>query len=352
MNLEILGWSDQWQKAFAPHILLNYVPARVASEYKGLYRLLYSGGEVWGQVSGKLRHTACSRGDFPAVGDWVLVALEVSSSRAIIHMILPRKSKFSRKQAGQITDEQVVAANVDHIFIVTALNKDFNTRRIERYLTLVWESGANPVIVLSKADLAGELEKKLQEVHQAAVGVPVHVVSSLTGEGIEALKSYLWPSNTVALLGSSGAGKSSLINRLLGAERQKVSQTREDDKGRHTTTNRELVVLPAGGLIIDTPGMRELQLWNADAGLSQTFEDIENLERQCRFSNCQHQGEPGCAIEAALAAGTLDGERYNSFLKLRKELAYLSRRQNIQEELANKEKWKKIHKDMRHNKKK
>lgn len=343
-SLPQLGWNSEFDVHFKPYSIQGYKVGRVVSEQKQLYRLLTDGGDVLAQVSGKMRFQAAAREDFPAIGDWVIISLHNDGERASIHGILPRQSKFARKTAGTETVEQIVAANIDTVFLVNALNYDFNVRRMERYLTLAWDSGASPVIVLSKADLCSEVAERVAEVKEIALGVPVHVISSLTGEGLDQLVSYLEVGKTVAMLGSSGAGKSTMLNYFYGHDIQKVQAVRQgDDRGRHTTTARELVVLPQGGLIIDTPGMRELQLWGSVSGLQDSFSDVEELARQCRFSDCQHEQEPGCAVQGALQEGVMDQARFASYLKLKKELAYLSRKVNQVEALAEKAKWKKIH---------
>ena len=343
LSLAQLGWNSEFEIHFKAHASQGYEAGRVVSEQKQTYRLLTLGGEVLAQVSGKMRFQAAAREEFPAIGDWVLISVHEGGQRATIHGILPRQSKFARKTAGTETKEQIVAANIDTIFLVNALNYDFNVRRMERYLTLAWESGARPVIVLSKADLCTEVAERLAEVEAIALGVPVHVISSLTGVGLDQLLSYLQVGKTVAMLGSSGTGKSTMLNYLYGQEIQKVQAVRHgDDRGRHTTTARELVVLPQGGLIIDTPGMRELQLWGTESGLQDSFGDVEDLARLCRFSNCQHEQEPDCAVQSAIQSGLMDQARFDSYLKLKKELSYLSRKVNQTEALAEKAKWKEI----------
>lgn len=352
MKLTDLGWNDFFEKGFQQYRNNGNSVGRVISEYRGLYSLITEEKELPAKVSGKMIYEALGRADYPAVGDWVVLTENPGGSGATIHAVLPRFSKFSRRAAGRVTTEQIVSANIDTVFLVNALNRDFNVRRIERYLTLVWESGAFPVIILNKADICTDLLLKKAEVESIAAGVPVHIISCFTGQGLEELGAYLKPGKTVSLLGSSGAGKSTLVNSFSGREIQKVKEVRSgDDRGRHTTTHRELIMLPGGGLLIDTPGMRELQLWDADEGLHSTFGDIESLSEKCRFKNCTHTSEPGCAVQQALDQGSLGHGRYNNYVKLQKELAYLSRKDNLQEQLAEKAKWKNIHKQLKKHKK-
>lgn len=347
MDLDLMGWDTFHAEHFQPFEAEGYAVGRVTTEYRHLYQVLSKHGELLAEVSGRMRYASPDADGHPAVGDWVVLTVR-EEARAIIHAVLPRRSKFSRKVAGRQFTEQVVAANIDTVFLVNALNRDFNLRRMERYLTLAWESGANPVVVLSKTDLCPDVEAKKAAVEAIAFGVPVHAISNLTGEGLQELWPYLGRGQTVALLGSSGAGKSSLINRLTGEEIQRVQETRaDDDRGRHTTTLRKMIFLSEGGIIIDTPGMRELQLWGSNQGLQDTFQDIEELATRCRFTDCRHQDEPGCAVMAALRDGTLDQSRYDNYVKLQKELAYLARKTDQQAYLADKEKWKKIHKQIK-----
>ncbi|SDD14779.1 ribosome biogenesis GTPase [Paenibacillus sp. UNCCL117] len=345
---ESWGWDEALEADFAAYRQLGYEPGRVTLEHKRLYRVVCAGGELLAEVSGKLMHQAGGRADYPAVGDWVALQPRLSDGRATIHGLVPRRSTFSRRAAGPAVEEQIVAANVDIVFLVHALNQDYNLRRLERYLTLAYESGASPVIILSKADLADDVETRLAEVGTVAPGVPVHAVSTLTGEGLEPLESYLQPGRTAALLGSSGAGKSTLVNRLYGSEVLRTGGIREgDDRGRHTTTHRELIRLPGGALLIDTPGMRELQLWDADSGLGTAFGDVEELALACRFGDCGHGSEPGCAVRAALEDGTLSSARYQNYVKLQKELAYEARKADSSLARAEKERLKSIHSSMR-----
>lgn len=351
MNLIHFGWNEQFEKHFAQYKEQGYFVGRVILEHKQLYRVITNHGELLAEITGKMRYQALGRSDFPAVGDWVVIEPRFNEGRATIQAILPRFSKFSRKVAGQTTEEQIVATNINTVFLVNALNRDFNIRRIERYLILAWESGATPVIVLSKADLCDDVESKVAQVEAVAIGVPIHVISVMNQEGLELLQPYLTQGQTIALLGSSGVGKSTLVNALFGKEIQAVQDVRvSDDRGRHTTTHRELLLLPQGAAIIDTPGMRELALWESESGISDTFVDIEAIALHCYFRDCTHTSEPRCAVLQALEDGSLDPARYQNYKKLQRELAYLERKENVRARIAEKEKWKKIHKQQRSNK--
>jgi ribosome biogenesis GTPase len=331
-SLADLGWNDFFAATFAPYAEQGLVAGRVMRELRGVYAVVTAEGEMTASPAGRLWHG--DRGEegvgSPAVGDWVAVRPPTSPTEpGLIRAILPRRSKFSRKAAGSRTDEQVVAANVDTVFLMTGLDGDFNPRRIERYLAAGWESGAEPVLILSKADLSDGVATRVQEIEEIALGVPVHAVSSRTGQGMEDLTPYLRPGRTVSVLGSSGVGKSTLINFLLGRDVQKTGGVRaSDDRGRHTTTHRALFITPSGALLLDTPGMRELQLWEADEGLGATFADIEELAEGCRFNDCAHDGTPGCAVEAAVEEGTLAPGRLESYRKLQSELRQIRAKQD------------------------
>jgi ribosome biogenesis GTPase / thiamine phosphate phosphatase len=322
-----LGWTPALEEQFAPHAADRLAPARVAVEHRDAYVVYTAREERQAELSGRLRHAAADRADLPAVGDWVAVT---ATEPPLVQAVLPRTSKFSRMAAtdhGQ-TVEQVVAANVDVVFLTVGLDEDFNVRRLERYLTMGWESGASPVVVLTKLDLCDDVEPALLAVESVAMGVPVHAVSNVTGEGVEALGAYLSEGKTVAALGSSGVGKSSLVNRLAGEQLMATGEVRSDGRGRHTTTNRQLLLLPGGGLFLDTPGMRELRLWDSAGGLATTFDDVAAAAARCRFNDCSHEAEPDCGVRAALAEGTLEEERYLSWRKLQGELRHLALKQD------------------------
>ena len=329
-RLAAFGWSPAVDAAFAPLRAEGLELARVAVAFGATFRVIAHDGEMLADVAGRLKHQAGGRRDLPAVGDWIALKRSTTEGgRATIQGILPRTSVFSRKVAGETTTEQMVAANVDIAFLIMSLDHDFNPRRLERYLAMTWESGARPVILLNKADVAQALDDKLHEMGGVATGVPLHVISARDGRGVDALAPYLTSGQTIAVLGSSGVGKSTLINRLLGEDRLRTNEVRaSDSRGRHTTTHRELVPLPGGAVLVDTPGMRELQLWSADAGLTETFDDIGALAADCYFADCQHDSEPRCAVKAAVAEGHLSAERLENYHKLGREQTLLAARQD------------------------
>lgn len=338
MSLAELGWDETFAKAFEAWSARHDVePARVIIGFNYIYRVSVETGELEATISGRLKHRATSRSELPAVGDWVVVRKRTGEGGGSIIAVLPRRSWFSRRMAGNVTDEQIVAANVDVVFVVMGLDRDFNPRRLERYLLLARESGAAPVILLTKPDLCPDVPARVADVAALAGDLPTHVLSPKLNQGIEQVATYLTPGRTGALLGSSGVGKSTIINRLIGEEVQKTREVREaDSRGRHTTTHRELVTLPNGGLIIDTPGMRELQLWDVGEAVRQTFDDIEVLAAHCHFTDCRHRDEPRCAVKAAVADGRLAPERLESYLKLQDELAHLARQQDERAQLDEK----------------
>ena len=349
MPLADFGWDDSFERSFAAVVdKPDIQPARVLIEFNHNYRVITADGEADAVLAGRVKHHARSRADLPAVGDWVAVRRRPDEDRGAIVAVLDRRSRFSRRMAGQVTDEQVVAANVDVVFVVMALDDDFSPRRLERYLLMARESGAAPVVLLTKPDLASDLPAQVADAVAIAGDVDVHVLSPKSNQGLEQVAGYLTVGRTGALLGSSGVGKSTIINRLAGADLQRTREVRAaDSKGRHTTTHRELVVLPDGGLIIDTPGMRELQLWDASEGIRGTFDDIELLAGECRFTDCRHRGEPGCAVAAAVDAGALPAARLESYLKLQDELAYLARQQDERAQIEEKRRGKMGAKAMR-----
>jgi ribosome biogenesis GTPase len=320
--LVALGWGEPFATAFAELEAEQLSPARVGVEHRNRYLVLDGSSEFDARLAGKLKLLLDETGDRPVVGDWVGIRREGKGS-ALIQARLPRKSQFSRKVAGRTVEEQVMAANIDTVFLATALDGDLNPRRMERYLLLAWESKARPVILLTKADMVGDPQAAIADIVAVAQDVPVHVISSRTRLGLDELEPYLLPGVTITILGSSGVGKSTLINQLLGHDQLRTGEVLEDGRGRHTTTHRQLVRLPGGALIIDTPGLRELQLWEGDAGLQEAFADIDELAPHCRFTDCAHDAEPGCAVRAAVQSGELAPERFESYHTLKRELQHL-----------------------------
>ncbi|HEU0104772.1 MAG TPA: ribosome small subunit-dependent GTPase A [Vicinamibacteria bacterium] len=350
-NLEDMGWDDLWDAAWAGVAdAAATVPARVVSVHRDAFVVWTAEGERSAELSGRLRHRASDEGERPAIGDWVAVRLPPGDGASIVHGVLPRRTQLARKVPGALTAVQVVAANVDVVLIVAGLDGDYNPRRLERALVLAWDGGAQPAIVLNKADLLApaEVAARLRATENVAPGVPVRAVSAATGEGLDGFERSLPPGRTAALIGSSGVGKSTLVNRLLGADRQRTAAVRaSDSRGRHTTSHRELLHLPGGALLIDTPGLRELQLWAGPDALEGTFAEVDRLAASCRFVDCAHDGEPGCAVIRAAAEGTLSPARLESYRKLQRELRYLALRQDERGRADQKQRWRAIHKAAR-----
>ncbi len=338
MRREELGWDQSLERAFQEWAgKADVQPGRVLIEFNYICRVWCDGAEIDAVRTGRMSHRATSRSELPVVGDWVVVRKRPDEERGAIVAVLPRRSWFSRRMAGQVTDEQVVAANVDVVFTVMALDADFSPRRLERYLLLARESGASPVVLLTKPDVCDDVPARVAEVTAVTGDAPVHVISPKLDQNLDLVAGYLPAGKTGALLGSSGVGKSTIINRLVGRDVQKTRDIRtSDSKGRHTTTHRELVFLPNGGFLIDTPGMRELQLWDVNEAVSETFDDIEALAPECRFTDCRHRDEPRCAVKAAVEEGNVSAARLESYLKLQDELGYLARQQDERAQLEEK----------------
>jgi ribosome biogenesis GTPase len=334
IRLEQIGWSDFFRRAVE-----DGVPGRVFRASRGHFAVWTEAGEIDAEPSGRLY----SIDEVPVTGDWVVLRAGTN----LIEAILPRRTRFARKQPGARVEEQVLAANIDVLFLVAGLDGDFNLRRLERYLLLAGESGARAAIVLNKADLCGDPGAAVEQARAVGSGVPVILTSALEGTGLAGIEAELRAGETAALLGSSGAGKSTIVNRLLGVEAQRTAVVAEDGRGRHTTTGRELILMPGGWLLMDLPGLREVQLWAGAGSLDRTFPEIAELAQECRFRDCRHEGEPGCAVAWALETEQLDAARLKSFDKLRRELAYLERQQDQTAALAEKRRWKQIHKAAR-----
>jgi ribosome biogenesis GTPase len=347
MNLQQLGWNGFFETGWNSRDRTNEQPARVIAELRGMWHVAGEFGEAPVEASGKLRTRAEEGDNWPAVGDWVSVEGNPRTGLAIGE-VLPRRTAMLRKAAGKRIEQQVLAANIDIAFLVMALDNDYNPRRLERYLAQVWDCGARPVILLNKMDLCVNVDSRVEEIARAAMGAPVGALSAATGEGLAAVESHLKPGVTAVLLGSSGVGKSSLLNRLLGTELQHVHAVREyDGRGRHTTTGRQLFFVSSGAMIIDTPGLRELQLWDARHGLEQAFGEIEELAGFCKFRDCTHHGEPGCAVGVAIQEGRVERDRLESHRKLQRELDFLKRKIDAGARQTEKQRIKTLHRAAR-----
>ena len=336
-SVERLGWDAQWQSELERLGDDNLISGRVAAQHRGEYVVWSASGELRAELSGRLFHDVQVGAAIPAVGDWVAVLPRLAERRATIDAVLPRRTAISRKQALKESLEQVLAANVDVVLLLNGLDADFSLRRVERYLTTAWESGAQPVVVLTKSDLHADITEAVLEVERVAIGVPVVPVSNVTGDGVDAVRQHLGAGRTAVLLGSSGVGKSSLLNRLTGTEVMRTSELAADGTGRHTTTHRELVLLSDGSLVIDTPGLRELQLWDGD--LDTSFADVEELAANCRFNDCTHTHEPGCDVLAAVDDGRLELDRLRSWRKLQRELLSIAARKDRRLQAELKRRW-------------
>lgn len=321
MDLAELGWNEHWASRFAPHVSAGLEPARVTADFGRGYGVTTAGGEVFAELVGRLRHGSSKRASMPVVGDWVAVKVRTGEPRSQLHAVLPRRTKLSRQAAGhKRTEEQVLAANLDTVFVVAGLDAEVNKRWVERYLFAVKTGGITPVVVLNKADMNADSTTAKTQVESVAGDAAVVVTTATERGGLKALRPWLKRGHTIALLGSSGVGKSSIINGLLRDEVQATQEVRaSDSKGRHTTTHRELFMTPSGVLLVDTPGMRELQLWEPDAPLGELFPEIASAAAGCKFRDCSHEAEPGCAVKAAVTAGRIDASRMASYLKLRSE---------------------------------
>lgn len=344
--LERWGWDAGWAERFAHHGEGGCVPGRVSVEHRGLYHFHGPDGEGVAQVSGRFRHLASGRGDFPAVGDWVAVRASPNAGPAVIEAVLPRNNKLSRQSAGESGEEQILAANLDVLFLVTSLNRDLNPRRIERFLAAAALPGCRLIVLLTKSDLSDAAEAIVADFRKQLAGIPVHAVSALTGEGIDSLSAYLTQGITAATLGTSGVGKSTLLNRLAGQRRETREVREDDDRGRHTTTHRELVPLPSGGLLIDSPGIRELRLWAEGADVDAAFGDIAAVAAGCPFADCSHTHEPRCAVRQAITDGSLDEARLASFLKLGREVQYEEARGGGPAARERKERERRLHREI------
>ncbi|RJP71956.1 MAG: ribosome small subunit-dependent GTPase A [Ignavibacteriales bacterium] len=347
-NLKQLGWNNFFENEFESYKRQGFSAGRIAIENKTNYLVYTEAGEATGECSGKLMFATEDNSDLPKAGDWVAVSLYDNNEKAVIHEVVNRHTKLSRKSPDKKVSEQVIAANIDIVFIVQALDDNFNINRLERYLTAVYQSGAKPVVVLNKSDLCPDVETKISKVKKIKDELDVVAVSAVDKTGISNLYQYISEGVTIAFIGSSGVGKSTLINLLLGEEHFKTNAIRESDsRGKHTTTHRELVLLPDGGMLIDTPGMRGFLMWSSQSSLNKTFDEFGEFAVECHFKDCTHIHETGCAVLQALNDGLIEEERYRNYLKLHKEVKYLETKTDKFAELEEKRKWKNIHKEIK-----
>lgn len=348
INLNSLGWNNFFNDSFKNFDKERYTRGRISAENKTNYLVFTESGEIIGEVSGRYLFETERQSDLPKVGDWVVITLFNNNELAVIHQTLPRRTKLSRKSTDKKIDEQIIAANVDLAFIVQSLDDNFNINRLERYLSVVYQGGVKPVVVLNKTDLCNDVEEKVNLVKERTGIENLISVSALNRYGLDEIIKLIEPGLTIVFIGSSGVGKSTLINALLGYDRFATNEVREQDsRGKHTTTRREMVLLPSGGILIDTPGMRELGLWNAAEGLSQTFSEFSEFAEQCKYADCTHVHEAGCAVLDALSRGEISKQRYENYIKLLKEMKYLESKQNISAQIEEKRKWKSIHKELK-----
>lgn len=345
MNLDKWGLIPYFKEKAKHLVEQGLYLGRIVKESRHIYEIETEHGRLSGKVSGHFLYTTVNRSDYPTIGDWV--AIKIDNDTAVIEKLIDRKSAFSRKRAGNEAEEQIIAANIDYIFLVFALEggRNYSEGAIERFLTRAWDSGATPIIILNKSDLCENTADFIYKTELIAAGTPIHLTNAIDGDGIDELKTYLKPGKTIGFTGFSGVGKSSLINALCGVNIMRIGSIREDDKkGKHTTTHKELILLEDGSILIDSPGLKELQLWGDESSLDNTFEDIFDLANLCRFKNCSHNGEPGCMIQTSLDNGDLDIGRYNRYLNMKKELQYLERKTSIKAQLEAKKKYKDISK--------
>jgi ribosome biogenesis GTPase / thiamine phosphate phosphatase len=348
MSLSRWGWNSYFEALWNETECKDAMPARVVAQHRKCWRIAGAFGECLAEASGKLRLAAEAGDDWPTVGDWVSVEINRLRDFALVRMVLPRRNQFARKAPGRRIEEQVIAANVETALVISALDGDVNPRRAERYIAQCWESGVRPVLILNKADACEDAGEKAAVMERVALDIQVHVVSARTGQGMEEVERLFMPGQTLVMLGSSGVGKSTLTNRLLGQSLQKVNDVRANDsRGRHTTTTRELFALPGGALLIDTPGLRELQLWNGEEGLAQAFADIHLLATRCRFKDCRHETEPDCAVQAAVQAGTLNLARLENQRKLIREQEFLRRKMDPEARSEEKQRIKRLTREAR-----